>query len=102
MVLALGLAHPYILIPFTPIILSLLEVKSPPQREFHNVHGPEENNGCEDGIGILMECRILKVMIVEGDEYCQADQGKGQIEAEKLRSRIGKGGIAHQTGRVYH
>ena len=75
-VLALRLAHPDVLVPFTPVVLGLLEVEGPPQREFHDIHRTKEDNGCEYGIGILMESRILKVMVVEGDEYCQADQCK--------------------------
>ena len=38
------------------------------QVELHDIHAAEENNGGEQSIRVLVEGRILKVVVVEGDE----------------------------------
>lgn len=61
-----------------------------PELHFHGVHAAQDNDNGQDGIGVLMEDRILKVMIVERDEDRQAGQGDGQEDPEADRSRVGE------------
>ena len=49
-----------------------------------------------------MEDGVLQVVVVEGDEDGQAGQEDGQHDPEADRTRVGKGGVAHQACRVDH
>ena len=42
--------------------------------ELHQVHHLEQNNCCQYGINSLVKTRILKIVVVEGDEQSQSCQ----------------------------
>lgn len=76
-------------------ILVLTLPQARPKCEFHHPHRAHEDDGCEDGVRILMEGWVLQVVVVERYEYCEGDQEEGEEEAEEAGARVGEGGIGH-------
>jgi hypothetical protein len=44
----------------------------------HGVHAAEDDDNCQESLGILVEYRVLEVMVVKGDEDCQTEEGEGE------------------------
>ncbi len=68
-------------LPLKSMLLRAL-AKGRAERKFHNEHASEDNDGCEEGVGILMERGVLQVVVVEGYEDCEGDEAEGKGDAE--------------------
>ena len=49
-----------------------------------------------------MEGGILQVMVIKRDEDGEGEKEERQVEREEAGARVRKGGVAHETGGVYH
>lgn len=52
---------------FQSILLRALSQRGS-QGDFHDIHAPEDDDGGQDGVGVLVEGGILQVVVVGGDE----------------------------------
>lgn len=68
----------------------------------HCVHTPQDYDGGQYRVGVLVEHGVLQVVVVEGDENGQRREGNGQDNADAGGSRVRKGRIAHQTRSINH
>ena len=50
--------------------------------DLHNIDGPEEDDGCEQSIHVLVERRVLKVVIISGDKDAERNEEEAEEEAE--------------------
>lgn len=59
-----------------------------PQACLHGVHAAQDDDCGQESVGILVEDRVLQVMVVEGDEDCETEEGDGENEADNPCTRV--------------
>lgn len=69
---------------------------------FHDIHASEDNCARQRGIGNLVEYRILRQVIVDGDEGGEASKRQSDEQAREFGPRVRKGRECHDAGGVYH
>lgn len=76
--------------------------KTRAQVDLHNIHGPEQDNGRQQRIHVLVEHRIAEIVIVAGDENGERYEKNAQEQGDGWFLVVGEGCIEHETSRVYH
>ena len=82
------------------VLFGLAERRS--QAELHYIHASSKHHGGKDGIGKLMKCRVLEIVVVQCNENRQGNQSQGKDEAILPGLGIGKGCIIHEACSVDH
>lgn len=59
-----------------------------PQACLHGVHATQDDDCGQESVGILVEDRVLQVVVVEGDEDCETEEGDGEDEADIRCTRV--------------
>jgi len=84
---------------------AILLARTPPfrtERLFHGVHTPQDHNGGQDRVRILVKNGVLQVMVVKGDKNGERGQRYRKSKTDDCWPRVGKGRIGHQTCGVNH
>ena len=84
------------------LVFNFTLFQSRSQVQFHHIHAARKDNGGQYRVGVLMEGRILKIVVIERDEDGEREEEEGQVEREEAGARVREGGVAHEAGGVYH
>lgn len=72
------------------------------QVQLHDVHTPQQHKRGQDGVGVLVESRVLEVVVVGGDEDGQGDGEEAEQERDRVGAGVREGGPEHEAGGVDH
>lgn len=73
-----------------------------PDANFHDVHRPQQHDGGQDRVSILVESRVLEVVVVSRDEDGKPSEGDPEDGREGLGALVGETGPEHEAGGVDH
>lgn len=68
----------------------------------HEIHIVEDNDGCQEGEGILMESRITQIVIVSRDEGSDPNRQYGDQKSHGRRSTVTESGVEEYACCVHH
>lgn len=83
-----------------PLFAALAVVRA--NADFHDVHGAQQHNGCQDGVCVLVERGVLQVVVVCRDENRQARERGSKYKRKRLLALMLKGRPEHKTSGVNH
>lgn len=73
-----------------------------PQVQLHDVHTPQQHKRGQDGVGVLVEGRVLQVVVVGRDEDGQGDGEEAEQERDRVGAGVREGGPEHEAGGIDH
>lgn len=68
----------------------------------HDIHAPEDNCARQGSIGDLVEHRVLRHVVIDGDEGGESGEGQSDKQARGLGPRVREGRERHDAGGVDH
>lgn len=68
----------------------------------HNIHSPKDHSTGQDGVGDLVEDRVLGHVIVDRNPQGQGDEPYGYQSLGGFGPPVGEGRVGHDAGGINH